>query len=234
MQNFHDFHSGDPEGDVGEQLAEEAVDHRDDDDARPAALRHQLRHVLLHLHLLHRRPKYVSWKAFESRDSTISNSRSDPSQSQSATLGMGAMNVAMTFVSLALIGELMVMMMYPPSIHLNSHHTTVISSWSHPHQRKRWWWVDGDDLPSSNHLNSHHITVISSWSYPHQRKRGERCWWSPDSVSCCAWQFFSSPVSLLLWVSITYPVTSIVMMTFSYRKKFQPCPMWLSWRSSPL
>ena len=60
MQNFHDFHSGDPEGDVGEQLAEEAVDHRDDDDARPAALRHQLRHVLLHLHLLHRRPKYVS------------------------------------------------------------------------------------------------------------------------------------------------------------------------------
>ena len=59
MQNFHDFHSGDPEGDVGEQLVEEAVDHRDDDDARPAALRHQLRHVLLHLHLLHRRPQYV-------------------------------------------------------------------------------------------------------------------------------------------------------------------------------
>ena len=111
MQNFHDFHSGDPEGDVGEQLVEEAVDHRDDDDARPAALRHQLRHVLLHLHLLHRRPEYV-----ESRDSTISNSRSDPSQSQSATLGMGAMNVAMTFVSLALIGELMVMMIYPPPI----------------------------------------------------------------------------------------------------------------------
>ena len=173
MQNFHDFHSGDPEGDVGEQLVEEAVDHRHDDDARTAALRHQLRHVLLHLHLLHRRPKYVSWKAFESRDSTISNSRSDPSQSQSATLGMGAMNVAMTFVSLALIGELMVMMMiYPPS------------------------------------------TVISSWSYPHQRKRGERCWWSPDSVSCCAWQFFSSPASLLLWVSIKIFLNMIVMMTF--------------------
>ena len=43
--------AGDVEGDVGEQLVEEAVDHRDDDDARPAALRDQLRHLLLHLHL---------------------------------------------------------------------------------------------------------------------------------------------------------------------------------------
>ena len=40
--------AGDVEGDVGEQLVEEAVDHRHDDDARTAALRHQLRHLLLH------------------------------------------------------------------------------------------------------------------------------------------------------------------------------------------
>ena len=33
----------------------------------------------------------------------------DSAQSQSATLGMGAMNVAMTFVSLALIGEITMM-----------------------------------------------------------------------------------------------------------------------------
>ena len=42
--------AGDVEGDVGEQLVEEAVDHRHDDDARTAALRHQLRHLLLHQH----------------------------------------------------------------------------------------------------------------------------------------------------------------------------------------
>ena len=43
--------AGDVEGDVGEQLVEEAVDHRHDDDARTAALRHQLRHLLLDQHL---------------------------------------------------------------------------------------------------------------------------------------------------------------------------------------
>ena len=42
---------GDPEGDVGERLVEEAADHRDDDDAGPAALWHQLRHLLLNIHL---------------------------------------------------------------------------------------------------------------------------------------------------------------------------------------
>ena len=45
---------------------------------------------------------------------------------------MGAMNVAMTFVSLALIGELMVMMIYPPPIILipiipaSYHHDSIL------------------------------------------------------------------------------------------------------------
>ena len=42
---------GDPQGDVGERLVEEAADHRDDDDAGPAALWDQLRHLLLNIHL---------------------------------------------------------------------------------------------------------------------------------------------------------------------------------------
>ena len=143
--------SGNSEGDVGEQLAEEAVDHRDDDDARPAALRDQLRHLLLHLHLWEGRPRWVYLSVYNSfRTCSL-----DSSQSQSATLGMGAMNVAMTFVSLALIGEM-------------------------------------------NHRLGHtdyHVII-----FPHQRKLDGKFWWFPASASCSAWPYFSSPVSLLLWV----------------------------------
>ena len=95
--------AGDVEGDVGEQLVEEAVDHRHDDDARTAALRHQLRHLLLDQHLQGGWTKFV-FHHVSSESSRFLNCP-DPTQSQSATLGMGAMNVAMTFVSLALIGE---------------------------------------------------------------------------------------------------------------------------------